>query len=78
MNICNNGVYSHRSEVHEGVMIQVHLKMPREVIGDDVTEWCFTGASRMSNVRTANDQLGVGVPVLYYESAPSLALAVAR
>src|SRR5438552_16272501 len=50
MNICNHGVYfATEQSLPQGVMIQVHLKMPREVVGDDVAEWCFTGASCMSN-----------------------------
>jgi Tfp pilus assembly protein PilZ len=49
-------------------MIQVHLKMPREVVGDDVREWCFTGrVAHVESVGTANDKLGVGVQFLYYE-----------
>jgi hypothetical protein len=36
MNICNHGVYFATDQrVPKGVMIQVHLKMPREVVGDD-------------------------------------------
>jgi len=69
MNICNHGVYFATDQrVHEGVMIQVHLKMPREVIGDDVTEWCFTGrVAHVQPLGAANDKLGVGVQFLYYE-----------
>ena len=69
MNICNQGVYfATEQRVPKGVMIQVHLKMPREVIGDDVTEWCFTGrVAHVQPLGTANDQLGVGVQFLYYE-----------
>ena len=69
MNICNHGVYFATDQrVPKGVMIQVHLKMPREVVGDDVTEWCFTGrVAHVQPLGTANDQLGVGVQFLYYE-----------
>ena len=69
MNICNHGVYfATDKKVPQGVLIQVHLKMPREVIGDDVTEWCFTGrVAHVQPLGTANDQLGVGVQFLYYE-----------
>ena len=69
MNICNHGVYFVTDQrVQEGVMIQVHLKMPREVIGDGVTEWCFTGrVAHVQPLGAANDKLGVGVQFLYYE-----------
>jgi Tfp pilus assembly protein PilZ len=69
MNICHHGVYfSTDQRVPKGVMIQVHLKMPREVVGDDVREWCFTGrVAHVESVGTANDKLGVGVQFLYYE-----------
>jgi Tfp pilus assembly protein PilZ len=69
MNICNHGVYFVTDQrVQEGVMIQVHLKMPRQVIGVDVTEWCFTGrVAHVQPLRAANDKLGVGVQFLYYE-----------
>jgi hypothetical protein len=51
MNICNHGVYFATDQrVPKGVMIQVHLKMPREVVGDDVTEWASPAASRMSSL----------------------------
>ena len=42
-------------------MIQVHLKMPREVVGDNVAEWCFTGrVVHVESLGAANDKLGVG------------------
>jgi Tfp pilus assembly protein PilZ len=69
MNICNHGVYfatDHR--LPRGEMIQVHLKMPREVVGDDVTEWCFTGrVAHVEPLGAMNDKLGVGVQFIYYE-----------
>jgi len=69
MNICNHGVYFATDQrVPKGVMIQVHLKMPREVVGDDVTEWCFTGrVAHVEPLGATNDKLGVGVQFLYYE-----------
>jgi hypothetical protein len=69
MNICNHGVYFATDQrVPKGVMIQVHLKMPREVVGDDVTEWCFTGrVAHVEPLGSTNDKLGVGVQFLYYE-----------
>ena len=69
MNICNHGVYFATDQrVPKGVMIQVHLKMPREVVGDDVTEWCFTGrVAHVEPLGATNDKLGVGIQFLYYE-----------
>jgi hypothetical protein len=50
MNISNHGVYfATDRKLPSGGMIQVHLKMPREVVGNDVAEWCFTGHVAMSN-----------------------------
>jgi hypothetical protein len=69
MNICNHGVYfATDQKVPEGGMIQVHLKMPREVVGDDVAEWCFTGrVAHVEPLGIASDKSGVGVQFLYYE-----------
>jgi Tfp pilus assembly protein PilZ len=69
MNICNHGVYFATDQrVPAGVMLQVHLRMPREVIGDDVTEWCFTGrVAHVEPLGATNDKSGVGVQFLYYE-----------
>jgi hypothetical protein len=75
MNICNHGVYfAADGRLPEGVMIQVHLKMPREVVGDDVAEWCFTGrVAHVEPLGASNDKSGVGVQFLYYEvPRPSL------
>jgi hypothetical protein len=75
MNICNHGVYfATDRRVPEGGMIQVYLKMPREVVGDDVAEWCFTGrVAHVESLGANNEKLGVGVQFLYYEvPRPSL------
>jgi PilZ domain-containing protein len=75
MNICNHGVYfATDRKLPEGVMIQVHLKMPREVVGDDVKEWCFTGrVAHVEQLGANNGKSGVGVQFLYYEvPRPSL------
>jgi hypothetical protein len=67
MNICNQGVYFATDQ-------KVHLKLPREVAGDDVAEWRFTG--RVAHVETLgpiDGNSGVGVQFLYYEvPRPSL------
>jgi Tfp pilus assembly protein PilZ len=69
MNICNHGVYfATDQKMPKGVMIQVHLRMPREVVGDDVAEWCFTGrVAHVEPLGPANGKSGVGVQFLYYE-----------
>ena len=73
MNICSHGVYfATEQKFPKGVLIQVHLKMPREVlgelVGDGVTEWCFTGrVAHVESLGATNDKLGVGVHFLYYE-----------
>jgi hypothetical protein len=69
MNISNHGVYfATDRKLPKGGMIQVHLKMPREVIGGDVAEWCFTGrVAHVESLGLSNDKLGVGVHFLYYE-----------
>jgi hypothetical protein len=70
MNICNQGVYfATDQKLPEGVMIQVHLRLPREVAGDDVAEWCFTGrVAHVESLGAQNDKSGVGVQFLYYET----------
>ena len=75
MNICNHGVYfATDRKLPEGGMIQVHLKMPREVVGEDVAEWCFTGrVAHVELLGPKGSKLGVGVQFLYYEvPRPSL------
>ena len=75
MNICNHGVYfATDRKLPEGGMIQVHLKMPREVVGEDVAEWCFTGrVAHVELLGPKGTKLGVGVQFLYYEvPRPSL------
>ena len=75
MNICNHGVYfATDRKLLEGGMIQVHLRMPREVVGEHVAEWCFTGrVAHVESLGPKGNQLGVGVQFLYYEvPRPSL------
>jgi len=70
MNICSHGVYfATDQKLPKGLLIQVHLKMPREVVGEDVvTELCFTGrVAHVESLGATNDKLGVGVHFLYYE-----------
>jgi len=70
MNICSHGVYfATEQKLPKGVLIQVHLKMPREVVGDvvgdEATEWCFTGrVAHVESLGPTNNKLGVGVHFL--------------
>ena len=44
LDISNRGVYfTTHASVPEGLLIQILLKMPREVAGDGAKEWRFTG-----------------------------------
>src|SRR5260370_23369566 len=64
MNICSHGVYfATEQKLPKGVLIRVHLKMPREVAGDvgggEVTEWCFTGrVAPVESPRATNNKIG--------------------
>jgi hypothetical protein len=56
--------------VCRGQLIQVRLQMPKELIGNAVSERRFTG--RVAHVqpnRFAKGMSGVGVQFLYYEAA---------
>lgn len=72
MNISTHGVFfATDQKVSKGLMLQVHLKMPREVVGDEVTEWCFTGrVAHVESLGATKDKSGVGVQFLYYEVPP--------
>jgi Tfp pilus assembly protein PilZ len=69
MNICHHGVYfATDQKLPKGVMLQLHLKLPREVAGDDVAEWCFTGrVAHVEPLGDVNGKSGVGVQFLCYE-----------
>ncbi|MGB2900561.1 MAG: PilZ domain-containing protein [Candidatus Acidiferrum sp.] len=69
MNISTHGVFfATDQKVSKGLLLQVHLKMPREIIGDDVEEWSFTArVAHVESLGAANEISGVGVQFLYYE-----------
>jgi hypothetical protein len=73
MNISTHGVFfATDQKVPKGLMLQVHLKMPREVVGDEVAEWCFTGrVAHVESLGATKDKSGVGVQFLYYEVPPA-------
>src|SRR5205809_1113046 len=57
MNISTHGVYfATDQKIDEGVLVQLHLKMPKEIVGDDVGEWSFTG--RVAHVEPLSRQNG--------------------
>ena len=75
MNISTHGVYfATDQKVHEGLMVQLHLKMPKEIVGDEVQEWSFTGrVAHVEPLSRNNGKSGVGVQFLFYE-VPRLAM----
>jgi Tfp pilus assembly protein PilZ len=74
MNISTHGVFfATEKKVSEGLLLQVHLKMPREIAGDDVEEWSFTArVAHVESMGAASKISGVGVQFLYYEVPPAL------
>lgn len=70
MNISTHGVYfATDQKVREGLMVQLHLKMPKEIVGDEVEEWSFTGrVAHVERLNWKNGKSGVGVQFLFYEA----------
>jgi Tfp pilus assembly protein PilZ len=73
MNISTHGVFfATERKVSEGLLLQVHLKMPREIIGDEVEEWSFTArVAHVESLGVTNKISGVGLQFLYYEVPPA-------
>lgn len=69
MNISTHGVYfASDQKVAQGLLVQLHLKMPKEIVGDDVEEWSFTGrVAHVEPLNRQNGKRGVGVQFLFYE-----------
>ncbi len=69
MNISTQGVYFATDQnLREGLLVQLHLKMPREIVGDEVEEWSFTGrVAHVESLSRQNGKTGVGVQFLFYE-----------
>ncbi|PYT81621.1 MAG: hypothetical protein DMG40_08710 [Acidobacteria bacterium] len=69
MNISTHGVYfATDQKIAEGLMVQLHLKMPKEIVGDEVDEWSFTGrVAHVEPLSRQNGKSGVGVQFLFYE-----------
>ncbi len=69
MNISTHGVYfATDQKVAEGLVLQLHLRMPKEIVGDEVDEWSFTGrVAHVESLSRNNGKSGVGVQFLFYE-----------
>ena len=69
MNISTHGVYlGSDRKLREGLMVQLHLKMPKEIVGDEVEEWSFTGrVAHVEPLSRQNGKSGVGAQFLFYE-----------
>jgi hypothetical protein len=69
LNISAHGVYfATDQKVAEGLMVQLHLRMPKEIVGDAVEEWSFTGrVAHVESLGRTNGKSGVGVQFLFYE-----------
>ena len=69
MNISTHGVYfATDQKVREGLMVHLHLKMPKEIVGYEVEEWSFTGrVAHVEPLSRQNGKCGVGVQFLFYE-----------
>jgi|SRR5215469_10561252 len=69
MNISTHGVYFATDQnLAEGLMVELHLKMPKEIVGYDVEEWSYTGrVAHVEPLNRKNGKSGVGVQFLFYE-----------
>lgn len=72
LNISNRGIYfTTDAVISKGLLIQILLKMPREVAGETAKEWRFTGrVAHVEPLGSSRDATGVGVQFLYYEKTP--------
>lgn len=69
LNISAHGVYFATDQnVPEGLMVELHLRMPKEIVGRPVEEWSFTGrVAHVESLSRKNGKSGVGVQFLFYE-----------
>lgn len=69
LNISIHGVYfATDQKLAEGLLVQLHLKMPKEIVGDRAEEWSFTGrVAHVEPLSRQNGKSGVGVQFLFYE-----------
>ena len=69
MNISNGGLFFATDlKLAEGLLVELHLTMPREILGDDLPERYFMGRiAHVESFGNRNGKSGVGVQFLYYE-----------
>lgn len=72
LNISTHGVYfATDQKIPQGLLVQLHLRLPREVVGSEVEEWSFTGrVAHVEPLNRNNGKCGVGVQFLFYEVPP--------
>jgi hypothetical protein len=81
VNVSLRGIYFNtKTPLCEGEIVEVLLKMPEEVSGEETTEWRCTGhVVRVEASDSTESKLGVGVQFYCYEAArpeqPPLLLA---
>jgi PilZ domain-containing protein len=71
LNLSEYGVYfATNSLLQEGETVEVVLRMPEEVIGQEADEWKCTGrVVRVERIESAQGELGIGVRFDCYEVA---------
>jgi PilZ domain len=71
VNVSLRGIYFNtKTSLCEGEIVEVLLKMPEEVSGEETTEWRCTGhVVRVEPFDATKGQLGVGVQFYCYEAA---------
>jgi hypothetical protein len=69
VNVSQRGIYfATKSSLCEGEIVEVLLKMPEEVSGEEATEWRCTGhVVRVESFDSPTSKLGVGVQFYCYE-----------
>lgn len=69
VNISQRGIFfSTKHALNEGEIVEVFLKMPQEVSGEETTEWRCTGhVVRTKKDDSLKDKMGVGVQFYCYE-----------
>jgi len=69
MNISTRGVYFATDfPVREGLLVEMLLEMPKEIVGNQTAEWKYTGrVAHIEPFESPAGRSGVGVQFLYYE-----------
>jgi Tfp pilus assembly protein PilZ len=73
MNVSEGGIFFVTNRPHqEGQVVEILLKMPKEITGDPPTEWRCTGSVvRVEPIDSVKGKLGVGVRFDCYEVSRS-------